>query len=202
MKKLLFLIAIFVLFFSCTTEDNTIITEKSYTGLPHRIEAQNTRTSRANSDAEQHCISFPLIAGQYHNAGTVNVDLIDGEIVISYQSIGDWDVSGIHMDISGCDNLTFPTTKSGNPRIGKFEYKSEHEDGINQVDYFFNEHDLSDQFCVAFHAVVEDGNGNKETAWADGGLDFGGNSWAMYASVNLSDLDCDKNSNGGNDTEE
>lgn len=185
MKKLFFLIVIFILFFACTAEEDAIIIENAYAGLPHRIEAKNTRTTRTESN-EEHCQSFPLIAGQHYNAGSVNVDLIDGEIVISYQSSGDWDISGIHIDISGCDNLTFPTTGSGNPKIGKFEYKSEHEDGINQVDYFFNEADLGDQFCVALHAVVEDGNGNRETAWADGGHDFGGNSWAMYASVDFS----------------
>lgn len=190
MKKLLFIIVVFILFFACTAEEETPIIENAYANLPHRIESKNTRTSRVEN-AEEHCQSFPLLAGQYHNAGTVNVDLIDGEIVISYQTTGDWDISGIHMDISGCENLTFPTTGSGNPKIGKFEYKSEHEDGINQVDYFFNEADLGDQFCVALHAVVEDGNGNQETAWADGGLDFGGNSWAMYASVNLSECNND-----------
>jgi len=193
MKKLLFIIAVFILFFACSTEEETTIIENVFANLDHRIEAKNTRTSRV-AHSDEYCQSFPLMAGQHYNAGSVNVDVIDGEIVLSYQSIGDWDISEIHMDISNCENLTFPTTGSGNPKIGKFEYKSEHEDGINQVDYFFNEADLGDQFCVAFHAVVEDANGNKETAWADGGLEFEGNSWAMYASVDLSEC----NNNSGN----
>ncbi|MDO1501964.1 hypothetical protein Q2T40_17660 [Winogradskyella maritima] len=187
MKKLLFLLTVVALLSTACTSEPIILTEEASSEINYTTSAKNSKTSNDSDwSFDVPCVQIPLMAGQYHNAGSVNIYVVDGEIVIAYESTGDWEISGVHMDISACDNLTFPVTGSGNPKIGKFQYKSEHPEGTDQVAFYFNENDLEDQFCVALHAVVNDGNGNEETAWGQG-IDFGGNSWAMYASVDLSD---------------
>ena len=195
MKKIIFILAAAALLSTaCTSEGSIEVLEDTsgiYSNLSYRIEASNTRATSSRFDNDSSCTSTPLIAGQHIDAGNVSFDIYEDEIVISYETTGDWDISAVHFSISECgDELSFPATGSGNPKIGKFEYASDHEDGINSVKYYFNIEDMDDVFCIAAHAVVENAEGDQETAWAEG-QDFGGRSWAMYASVDLSDCSAD-----------
>jgi hypothetical protein len=194
MKKIIFILAAAVLFAtSCSSEPIEEIEqiEGIYSELNFRVEASNTRAASREPIGDTPCSSTPLIAGQHIDAGVVTFDVYEDEIIITYESSSDWDISAVHLSLSDCDDLSFPVTRSGSPKIGEFEYASEYEDVINRVSYYFKRDELSDKFCVAAHAVVENANGDQETAWAEG-LDFDGRSWAMYASVDLSDCSNDE----------
>lgn len=192
MKKIIFILAAAALFsIGCTSEtpiEELEQTEGIYSDLNFRVETSNTRAASRNPSDDTPCSSTRLMAGQHIDAGIVSFDVYEDEIMISYETSGDWDISAVHFSLRDCEELTFPSTGSGNPKIGQFEYASEHEDGINKVSYYFKIDELNSQFCIAAHAVVENANGEQETAWAEG-MDFGGRSWAMYASVDLSDCD-------------
>ena len=114
--------------------------------------------------------------------------LDDGEnLIITYTTNGDWTIDATHLSIGGCDDGSIPTTGSGNPKIGKFEYHSTHSDGVNQVTYTISLDTILDEYCFAAHAEVTGPTGG-ETAWAEG-TEFPGNSWAMFVEANLSDCD-------------
>ncbi|MCC1484420.1 hypothetical protein [Winogradskyella immobilis] len=188
MKKIIFILAAAALLATACTSESSIEeieqTENNYSNLSYTMEASKRSASRGTLD-EFPCVLKPLIAGQHIDAGVVSFDIDGDEIIISYETNEDWDISAVHFSISACDNLSFPSTGSGNPKIGRFEYASEHEDNVNEISYYFNAEELGDQFCIAAHAVVENENGDQETAWAEG-EDFGGRSWAMYATIDLS----------------
>jgi len=81
-----------------------------------------------------------------------------------------------------------PQTKSGNPKIGKFPYKADHPEGtvtytytIDLDDYgLLNNGEYHGTLIFAAHAVVSHPSLGEETAWADTGQSFPGNSWALY----------------------
>ena len=188
MKKIIFILAAAALLATACTSETSIEeleqSENIYNNLSYRMEASKRTASRADLDVFP-CVEEPLIAGQTIDAGVVSFDMVGDEIKISYKTNGDWNISAVHFSISQCgDELSFPSTGSGNPKIGKFEYASEHEAGVNEVSYYFNAEDLDNEFCIAAHAVVENADGDQETAWAEG-EDFGGRSWAMYATIDL-----------------
>ncbi|WP_438424705.1 hypothetical protein [Aquimarina macrocephali] len=144
-----------------------------------------------------------LIAGQNHEAGTVTVDSDGTNLLVTYNIDYNWTMKASHLYIGNCEEL--PLSRSGNPKIGKFPYKKEHEDGISEYTYTIPLSSLEgDCFCFAAHAEVDcsniettiEGGGSleiiegietpiemgecgEETAWGEG-TDFSGNSWAMY----------------------
>lgn len=135
------------------------------------------------------CLSTNLIAGQHHIAGTVTVDIDGDDIIITYTTNEDWSIGATHLSIGNCAEQTIPTTGSGNPKVGRFEHSTTHNDGTNQVVYTLDASVLDDNYCFAAHAEVSGPTGG-ETAWAEG-EDFDGNNWAMYVSALLSDCDTD-----------
>lgn len=148
------------------------------------------------SATEMNCLTVNLIAGQYYNAGSVNIEMIGDNIVITYSADEGWTIKATHLSIGNCEEGSIPTTNSGNPQIGRFEYQTSHPDGTNEVIHTISKDRIEqDMYCVAAHAEVIGPNG-EETAWGEG-LDFGGSSWAMYIKGNLSD--CENNDNGEGD---
>lgn len=150
--------------------------------------------SRASLD--EPCYTTKLMAGQNYEAGTVTVDLDGNDLVITYTTYGDWTIDATHMSIGNCEDQEIPTTGSDNPKVGKFEHSTTHSDGVTVVEYRIDYNALTnsdgvllDKYCFAAHAEVSGLTGG-ETAWAKG-LDFGGNSWAMYVEAFLSDCDVD-----------
>ena len=135
-------------------------------------------------NAEDFCVYTNLIAGQNHIAGTVTV-ANDGEnLIITYSTNEDWTIDLTHMSIGDCEQ-SIPTTGSGNPKVGHFEHTEPHSADTNQVVYMVSLDIIPDNYCFAAHAEVHGPTGG-ETAWAEG-LDFDGNSWAMYVSSSIYD---------------
>ena len=121
----------------------------------------------------------PLIAGQHINVGTVSVTNTETEILVTYQTTGDWVIKETHLDVelsySGLD-----TTKKGNPIPGKFTYKTSHSIPVTEVSFTIENFGwtVGSELYIAAHAVVTSSQGT-ETAWGEG-LDFPGNNWGMY----------------------
>lgn len=141
------------------------------------------------------CLSVNLIAGQHHEAGTVTVENINGDLTLVYTANPGWTIEATHMSIGDCGEQWVPTTGSGNPKIGHFEHSSEHSDGVDQVTYTLDIGVLTEEFCFAAHAEVTGPDGG-ETAWAEG-IGFDGNSWAMFVEALLNGC-----GSGGDDGED
>jgi hypothetical protein len=166
---------------NCST-DEVLNTEN--TVLPNFRVYESDGTMNRDS-VDDPCMVVDLIAGQHTVAGTLSIDVNENDLILIYRTSEDWLIYETHMSIGDCDVLTFPTTGAGNPKIGRFEHSTSHSDGVNEVIYYINKEAVSDIYCFAAHAVVVSASGS-ETAWAEG-IDFGGNSWAMYVEANKSD---------------
>lgn len=188
MKKIIFILAAAALLATACTSESIELSEQlntNYSNLSYRVETSaKGEASREETVSVEYCYAEPLIAGQTIDVGNVSFGISGDDIVVTYETVSDWSINEVHLSFSDCNDLSFPVTGSGNPQIGKFEYGSTYEEGVSVVSYFFNAEGMSDQFCVAAHAVVENADGDQETAWA-GDIDFGGRSWAAYASVDL-----------------
>lgn len=95
---------------------------------------------------------------------------------------------GIDNDLDGNPPDSIPQTKSGNPKVGKFPYKSEGLGGIKDIEFVIplssidDGATLNDHIAIAAHAVVSSPCG-RETAWANCGAPkgyFTGNNWAVF----------------------
>lgn len=184
-------LSVFVLF-GCSTEliSKDEISTSTNTDKKEYIVTENTEVESQNSvNDDQVCFTTNLIAGQHHIAGTVTIENDGENLIITYTTNGDWTIDATHLSIGGCDDGSIPTTGSGNPKIGHFEYHSTHTDGVSQVTYTISLEDILEDYCFAAHAEVKGSTGG-ETAWAEG-TEFSGNSWAMYIEATLSD--CDEN---------
>ncbi len=215
-KKTLFTICIIsfaTLLISCENETFTSVDQsnKIETGI-------NVKTLTKSIDGEILPIITNLMAGQHHIAGTVSVSSDGINLTVTYKTTcssddsggsddffksqdnsSSWTLKATHLFVGNCEDM--PTTKKGNPKIGKFPYKTEHPDGVNEYTYTIPLSDIGECFCLAAHAEVDCGECNdddgdmgdggpkssddgddycgEETAWASGD-EFPGNSWAMY----------------------
>jgi hypothetical protein len=117
-----------------------------------------------------------LYAGQNINIGTVTVYNNDGFVYVDFQTVEPWVLTETHVAVY--ENLSdFPTTKSGNPKVGQFAY-----DIDSEIPYTIT---CGNSLYVAAHASVVklDGYGNviqQETAWGNGTPFNQNGSWAMY----------------------
>ena len=128
------------------------------------------------------CATMDLIAGQNYLAGLVTIERDESYLIITYTTSGNWKINATHMYAGICEDI--PQTRSGNPRVGVFDYATTHSNGTNTVQYAIEVDFFDSCFCVAAHAEVSltDDSGNtiqSETAWGQG-QQFDGNSWAMY----------------------
>jgi hypothetical protein len=200
MKRItqLALLSLTILLFGCNLEtieqsEDQIFEENLVT---HNVTSFSVLESDNSSDAdlEDHCHTVSLVAGQHHEAGTVTIDLYEDVLKVTYNTTGDWVLDATHLHITNCDEEAFPMTGANNPKIGHFDYASEHEAGTTQVVYTIELSEITDELCFAVHAEV---NGpSSETAWAKG-EDFGGKSWAMFFRANLTDCNDDDEYVGG-----
>ena len=193
MKKLLNAAMVAVLFFTCS--EDILQDEKSvdpnFRVFEYSGKGGDSFSGNKIIEGEVPCYEQDLIAGQYYVAGSVKVSRTETDIMITYDtSHTDWSISATHMSIGDCD-LTIPTTGSGNPKVGRFDHSSDHSVDVNEVVYAISLDVISEialgelYYCFAAHAVVVGPDG-EETAWAQG-LDFDGNSWAMYVQAALED---------------
>lgn len=182
-----FAVILFSIMITSCSVDNTNETQ-SITETEN-LNALLDRSSFGEEDEEEEesCLTVNLIAGQNHLAGTVTVDIIEGNFVITYTTNEDWLIYATHLSINNCEDDDFPTTRSGNPKVGRFEYSTDNDSGVTEVVYTIDASDFEDRFCFAAHAEVTGPTGG-ESAWAEG-EGFPGRNWAMYVEGSL--LDCD-----------
>ena len=180
--------------FSCNTEqlrDDSI--EQDYFKVTEYTVTETN--SNRESQAIEYCFNVDLIAGQHIYIGSLGVTKSETDLILTYATIPNWTIDVTHVSIGDCNEQWVPTTRSGNPKIGKFDYSSTHSDGINEVSYIISREATVEDFCFAAHAVVYNINGEEETAWAAGldedgnPLTFSGNSWATYAQASLNDCE-------------
>lgn len=133
-------------------------------------------TANAIGNIEQECLNVDLLAGQNTDAGDLTITEINGDYTIRYETTDGWELDAVHLYIGDCDEI--PTTGAGNPKIGKFPIKETFSDGTTVFTYVLEASDIPFCGCIAAHAEVSK-NGKNETAWAQG-MNFSGNSWAMF----------------------
>lgn len=159
--------------------------------------SQTAISNLPDTDNDEHCVYTNLIAGQHHTAGSVTIDVEGNNLIVTFTVTGDWTIGTTHLSIGLCDSDWVPTTGSGNPQIGHFEFTEPYSETQNEVVYIIPITDIGDNYCFAAHAEV-DGPTGGETAWAEG-TEFSGNSWAMYSEFDLSSCssgDDDDDDNG------
>ena len=138
-------------------------------------------------NSDEPCVYTELIAGQHHSAGSVTIDVVGDNLIVTYTTNEDWTLGTTHLSIGICDEDWVPTTGSGNPKIGHFEFTEPYSIESHQVVYIIPIIEVGDNYCFAAHAEVEGPSGG-ETAWAEG-AEFSGNSWAMFVEFLLSDCE-------------
>lgn len=168
--------------------NEAILAKDAYNGLYEAFEVEPGTCplpSEPGTESE-------LIAGQNTAVGTVTVTNDDENVHVKYATEGDWVMTELHLHIA--DELDgIPQTKSGNPKVGRFEFNFEFDTPVTEFEISKSLGELAiadDDVAVAAHAVVYNTfTGIEETAWADTqGLPFPGNSWAMYFKHELAGL--------------
>ena len=186
MKKLTTIITALVLcvLFGCTSEqlDDQYANKRKIKNTPKELPDETSST-----DNGEHCVYTNLMAGQHHTAGAVTIDVVDDNLIVTYSTNGDWTLGTTHLSIGVCNDDWVPTTGSGNPQIGHFEFTEPFSASAHEVVYVIPITEIGDNYCFAAHAEVQGPDGG-ETAWAEG-AGFSGNSWAMYSEFNLSDCE-------------
>lgn len=175
----LFLLSLSLLFItSCSMDDQE-------TKEPQQIDFKiaSALFQSKGTTATASCHSSDLIAGQNIVVGTVDVHVDGSVITITYNTIPGWTIDQTHMSLGNCTD-DIPTTGSGNPKVGHFEYSATHGAGTQVVTYTADSSTLPAQTCIAAHAVVSSASGQTETAWG-AGLDFPGRSWATYMELDM-----------------
>ena len=197
-KSTIMLSALFLLILmGCSTENESInetTIDPNFRVFEYSPKGENTFVGdKAVEDGEciaegDECLTTSLIAGQNYTAGTITVSTDGADLIITYCTANNgWTLDATHLSIGDCGEQEIPTTGSGNPKVGHFEHSDEHADGTTTVVYKINLDavELSGEiYCFAAHAEVTGPNGQEETAWGEG-LEFDGNSWAMYVQASL-----------------
>ncbi len=212
-----FMSLLLLTFIGCNNNDELVDNQENVESSFFQL-IENTNNLAAKSSSAKGVVIFQtdLMAGQHYVAGSVTISVDKTDLTITYSTNDDWVLNETHLYAGEKDLI--PVTKKGNPKIGKFPYKGEH-DGVNEFSYSIPLADLKDIECftVAAHAVVtrvsskttsaqarggkkgrkkkikncnNDGGSGTETAWG-AGTPFAGRSWAMYTSF------CDDPGNGG-----
>lgn len=182
MKKQYFLLSLLAtaLLFSCNKDESQEDAYEARYTIDFNI--NEATVDLLSKDETTACATMELIAGQFHNAGIVIIERDAEYLYITYETTGGWVIDATHMFAGVCTDI--PETRSGNPKVGVFDYSTTHSEGTNTVSYAIEIDFFEEAFCVAAHAEVsligETGNViQQETAWGSG-TPFDGNSWAMY----------------------
>jgi len=190
---------------SCNTEQlNDDSIEQNYFKVFEYTMHDNSDLTKS-SQFNEYCYSVDLMAGQNIYVGALGVTKTETDLIVTYATTSGWTIDETHINVGDCSDGWAPTTRSGNPKIGKFDHKEPHSVEINRVVYQISLEAIpegSDLYCLAAHAVVLGPNG-EETAWAGGDdeggsmgrssknngytvMEFSGSSWATYIASYLS----------------
>ncbi len=143
-----------------------------------------------------------LKAGKHFNAGEITVRNSDEQLYITVTSTDLWQIGETHLHI-GKTLDDFPLNKPGNPKVGKFDYKSEGEYST-VVTFTFDLEEFNfesdETILISFHAKVMESIvfddeeeelvevAHTESAWSEG-TSFPGRSWAMYFEYQVAECD-------------
>lgn len=134
-----------------------------------------------------------LIAGQTINAGDVCLTVIDENLIVTYTTTDNWELTEAHLWV-GKNISDMPQTKQGNPKVGNFPYNSGDITGAKEYSFIIplaslepSGTDLCDKtYFAAAHAAlrkpIDTGGYQTETGWASGDPIIPKGSWAMYFS--------------------
>jgi hypothetical protein len=188
MKKfnLLNIFLVFCILMGCSKQE--ITKDQQFNERRGNIRISPVETT-SDPNTEGHCVYTHLIAGQHYVAGSVTVDLVGDNLIITFSTTGDWTLGTTHLSIGNCDEDWVPLNGAGNPQIGQFDYTEPFSYSPQEVVYVIPVAGLDDNYCFAAHAEVQGPSGG-ETAWAEG-AEFSGRSWAMFVESFLSDCPTD-----------
>ncbi|WP_420601460.1 hypothetical protein [Flagellimonas sp.] len=151
MKKLLFAIsAVFIIgLYSCETEP---VGEQALENIEGKGK-KNQKNSSVQFDLSEDCTmnESTLFAGQHTEVGKVSVTESGGNYIVTYEiTNSEWCITETHLSVVNTPE-DFPMNNGGNPKIGNFEYKGDHE-CEKTVTY---EVPIEKGPYIAAHAVVE-----------------------------------------------
>ena len=132
-----------------------------------------------------------LLAGQTIPVGNVTVWNDGTHLYVTYNiTDADWVINATHMHVSSDDCVEgFPRTRTGNPKVGRFDYSTDNPEGVTTVMYTIPLDGLGTDLCIAaqaevFAELLIDPDtlepGREETAWADGTRFVERGNWAMH----------------------
>jgi len=102
-------------------------------------------------------VTVPLCAGQNMDVGTITVWDDGTNLYVKYETRGDWMMTETHLAVVD-DDGDFPTTKTGNPKVGYFPDGDDYDPPVSKDTFTFNLDDEGWASCtdlyVAAHAVV------------------------------------------------
>lgn len=99
-----------------------------------------------------------LYAGQDIDVGTVKVWNDDNNLYVKYETTGGWVMTETHLAVeTSLEGI--PQTKTGNPKVGHFEYSEPHDPPVTSYSYPpIDVSGLGDTLYIAAHAVVVNTN--------------------------------------------
>jgi len=138
-----------------------------------------------------------LFAGQHIDVGTVTAEVIGDDLVVTYNTTGDWSIDEFHL-WAGVDLADMPQNRRGSPKIGHFPHSGENMGGVTSHSVAIPLASLdiacpSDPerlYYIAAHAVVSSPSGGSETAWADGDRFVQRGMWGTFFTTSF-DCVCD-----------
>lgn len=199
----LILVGLFSFIISSCEKRELFSTSEIQNGSKFTNNSNETRTNLNNLKSislTDGSASVNLIAGQNILAGSIDVEINQNELLVTYNTTNGFYLEEVHLWI-GDDLSEMPQTGNGNPRVGLFPYK---EEALNGATYYQFVLPLSEfggeaEICnntlhFAAHAALakmsEDGSYQYETAWGEGMRLVEKGNWATYFSVHF---DCDYN---------
>ena len=134
-----------------------------------------------------------LYAGQTINAGSVCLEIVNGELIVTYNTTGGWQLVEAHIWV-GTSLASMPQTKSGNPKIGNFPYASGDITGattytqtISLGNIFTCPNTVTRRLFIAAHAALRlplpGGGFQYETGWSEGSRFVEQGNWGTYSGV-------------------
>jgi hypothetical protein len=145
----------------------------------------------AKADSGIQPVVTDLVTGRKKtDVGDVTVWNTDEYLFVKYETDSEWKLTETHLSVTD-DFYKIPQTRSGNPKVGRFEYAMRHNPAVSEYTYKVDlgAWDTDTVLFIAAHAVVQGSENSKksETAWANG-IEFPGNSWAMYLNYVVADV--------------
>lgn len=149
-------------------------------------------TGFASADGECEPVTVDLIAGQHTDSGDMVISNDNESLSVSYATQDGWKLTETHVHVA-CTLSGIPQTKTGNPKVGNFDYQRTYNPPVTEDTYEISLEGLNcDSVVIAAHAVVVKAvNGvivKTETGWGEG-PGFPGKNWAMYVNYDLQDCE-------------